>query len=63
MGLFVLPMLLSGLLLGGLEPVVAVAVFVLLMLGCMAASMLTLVMTLWLADGRAFNKQGRLTIE
>ena len=33
------------------------------MLGCMAASMLTLVMTLWLADGRAFNKQGRLTIE
>ena len=63
MGLFVLPMLLSGLLLGGLHPVEAVAVFVLLMLACLAASMLTLVLTVWLADRHAFNRQGRLTID
>lgn len=63
MGLFVLPMLLSGLLLGGLPPVAAVAVFVLLMLACLGSSMLTLLLTVWLADRQAFNRQGRLTID
>jgi putative ABC transport system permease protein len=62
MGLFVLPMLLSGLLLGGMEPLRAVCTFVVLMLGCMAASVLSLGLTLWLSDRRAFNRQGQLLI-
>ena len=62
MGLFVVPMLLSGLLLGGMEPLQAVCTFVVLMLACMAASVLTLGLTLWLADRKAFNQRGQLMI-
>ena len=61
MGLFVLPMLLSGLLLGGMPPVVAVSLFVVLAIACLAASLLSLVLILWLADRRAFNRQGQLS--
>lgn len=63
MGLFVLPMLLSGLLLGGMKPVMAVAVMVLLVVAAMAASMLSLVLTLWLCDRRAFDKSGKIIVE
>ena len=63
MGLFVLPMLLSGLLLGGMKPVMAVAVMVLLVVAAIAASMLSLVLTLWLCDRRAFDKSGKIIIE
>lgn len=62
MGLFVVPMLLSGLLLGGMEPLQAVCTFVVLMLACMAASVLMLGLTLWLADRKAFNQRGQLMI-
>jgi putative ABC transport system permease protein len=50
LGLCVLPMLLSGLLLGGMEPLQAVCTFVVLMLGCIAASVLSLVLILWLVN-------------
>ena len=63
MGLFVMPMLLSGLLMGGLPPVEAVVAFVALMLAAVTASVLSLVLTLWLSDRRAFNRQGRLIEE
>jgi len=60
MGLFVMPMLLSGLLLGGVGPLEAVGVFVLLTVASLAVSLLSVVMILWLADRRAFNRQGQL---
>ena len=60
MGLFVLPMLLSGLLLGGLSPVAAIFTFVVLVLAGLATSVLSLFLTLWLADCRAFTPQGVL---
>lgn len=61
MGLFVLPMLLSGLLLGGMPPVVAVSLYVVVVIACLAASLLSLVLILWLTDRRAFNRQGQLS--
>ena len=60
MGLFVLPMCLSGLLLGGLPPVAAVFTFIVLTFASLAASFLSLLLTLWLADRKAFNQQGQL---
>ena len=63
MGLFVMPMLLSGLLLGGLAPIEAVVVFVVLVLSAVTASVLSLLLTLWLSDRKSFNRQGRLVIE
>ena len=60
MGLFVVPMLLSGLLVGGLKPVEAVFVFVVLVLAGVAVSVLSLLLTLLLADRRAFTPQGQL---
>lgn len=60
MGLFVLPMLLSGLLLGSLSPIAAVFTFVVLVFAGLATSVLSLFLTLWLADRRAFTPQGVL---
>ena len=60
MGLFVLPMLLSGLLLGGLKPVEAVFVFVVLVFASLLASVASLFLTIWIADRRAFTHEGRL---
>lgn len=60
MGLFVLPMLLSGLLLGGLKPVEAVFVFVVLVFASLLASAASLFLTIWLSDRRAFTHEGRL---
>ena len=57
MGLFIMPMLLSGLLIGGLSPVQAVFTFVALVLGSLAVSVLSLFLTLWLADGKAFRRK------
>lgn len=60
MGLFALPMLLAGLLMGGLSPVQATLLFVLLTVAAMAASTLALVVTLWVADKQMFDKRGEL---
>ena len=63
MGLFVMPMLLSGLLIGGMKPVEAVLAFVAIMFAAVTASVLSLLLTLWLSDRKSFNRQGRLTID
>jgi putative ABC transport system permease protein len=60
MGLFVMPMLLSGLLLGGVSPVSSVFVFVAMILASCMVSVLSLILTLWLSDRRAFTRQGPL---
>lgn len=60
MGLLALPMLLAGLLLGGLQPVMAVLVFAVLAVACIAASMLFLLLTVWQADRRVFDRRGQL---
>ena len=60
MGLFVMPMLLSGLLLGGLSPIIAVFMLVVLTFSSLAASILSLFLILWFADRRAFTRQGQL---
>lgn len=60
MGLFALPMLLAGLLMGGMTPVQATLLFVLLVVASIAASTLALVVTLWVADKRVFDKRGEL---
>ena len=56
-GLFVMPMLLSGLLLGGQSPAEAVVAFVFLMLASLAVSVLSLFLMLWLADLREHGGQ------
>ena len=60
MGLFALPMLLAGLLLGGVSPVEATILFVLLVVAGITASTLALVVTLLVADKRVFDKRGEL---
>ena len=60
MGLFVMPLLLSGLLLGGFKPVEAVFVFVVMVFASITASVLSLLITLLVADRRAFTAEGRL---
>ena len=60
MGLFVVPMLLSGLLLGGMDPVTAVCMFVVVVIAGLTVSMLSVVLILLLADRKAFNRQGQL---
>ena len=55
-----MPMLLSGMLLGGMNALEAVSVFVVLMLACIATALLSLTLTLVLADRRSFNRQGQL---
>ena len=60
MGLFAMPMLLAGLLMGGMAPVQATLLFVLMVVAGIAASTLSLVVALWVADKRVFNKRGEL---
>lgn len=49
MGLFTMPLLLVGILLGGLTPLVSFVLTILLIVGCLACSVLSLGVTLWLA--------------
>ena len=48
MGLFTMPLLLVGILLGGLTPLVSFVLTLLLVIGCLASSVLSLFVTLWL---------------
>lgn len=59
-GLPVLPMLLSGLLMGGLSPLQATGLFLVLTAAGLAASVGTLLLTVWLADRNMFDKRGAL---
>ena len=62
MGLFTLPLLLCGLLLAGMEPLTACVLMLALTSACVAASVLTLIVSLWLCDSRLFDKFGKLTL-
>lgn len=59
MGLFVMPMLLSGLLLGGMGAIDSIAIFAVLVVASIATSLLSLALTLLLGDRRSFNRQGQ----
>lgn len=60
MSIFILPSLLAGMLMGTMLPVDAVVLFVLLLIGAMTASVVSLLVTLWVADRFVFNKRGEL---
>ena len=49
-GLFTMPLLLCGVLLGGLPPLEAFLLTVLLIVGCLASQTVSLIVTLWLCD-------------
>ena len=60
--LFSIPMALGGMLLGGLAPLEAFVVMVSMTAGCVAASVIALLVSLWLCDGKLFDKLGKLTL-
>lgn len=60
MGLFGLPMLLSGMLVGGFQPVEAVFLFVSFVVASVCASIVSLLLTLFVADRFTFDKRGEL---
>lgn len=55
-----MPLLLAGILLGGLSPLNAFVLMLLMTVGCIAASVLSLAITLFLADRSLFDKFGKL---
>ncbi|MCR4957458.1 MAG: ABC transporter permease [Prevotella sp.] len=55
-----LPVLLSGLLMGGIQPVEAVFIYAVFVAASITASMLFLLITIWIADRRAFDRHGQL---
>ena len=55
-----MPLLLGGIFLGGMSPVNAFVLMLLMTVGCVAASVLSLAITLFLADRSLFDKFGKL---
>lgn len=62
MGLFTMPLLLCGMLLAGMETLSAFVVMLSLTSACVAASVLSLIVSLWLSDGKLFDQFGKLTL-
>lgn len=60
MGLFAMPLLLCGILLGGHNPLEAFVLTLMLVAGCLAASVVSLAVAIWLADRQLFDKFGKL---
>lgn len=60
MGLYAMPLLLCGIFIAGIAPINAFVVTLLLVFGCLAASVIALAITLWLADRQLFDKFGKL---
>ena len=60
MCILAIPMLLSGMLLGGLGPAEAALLLVALTLGGVAAQTIALLVTIWVADRRVFDRSGTL---
>ena len=60
MGLFTMPLLLCGILLGGVTPINAFVLTLLLVVGCLASSLIALAVILWLSDRQLFDKFGKL---
>ena len=62
MGLFTMPLLLCGLLLSGMETLSAFVVMLALTSACVAASVLSLIVSLWFCDDKLFDQFGKLTL-
>lgn len=60
LGLTSMPLLLCGIFLGGMSPINAFALMLHMTVGCVAASVLSLGITLFLADSSLFDKFGKL---
>lgn len=60
MAFYSMPLLLCGILLGGAAPINAFVVTLLLVVGAVAASVLSLAVSLWLADRQLFDSYGKL---
>ena len=60
MALYTMPLLLCGFLIAGVQPINAFVVMVILVVGCVAASAISLVTALWFADGKLFDSFGKL---
>ena len=61
-GLWTIPLLLGGLLMAGMAPLDAFVVMVVLTAGCVAASVIALLVSLWLCDRRLFDPFGKMTL-
>lgn len=62
MGIAAMPLLLVGILLGGIDPMEAFMLVVVLTIGCVAASILALGIAIWLVDRRIFDSLGKMTL-
>ena len=60
MGVYAMPLLLCGIFIAGVAPINAFVVTLQLIFGCLAASVIALAVTLWLADRQLFDKFGKL---
>ena len=60
MGVYAMPLLLCGIFIAGVAPINAFVVMLQLIFGCLAASVIALAITLWLADRQLFDKYGKL---
>lgn len=60
MGVYAMPLVLCGIFIGGVTPINAFIVTLMLIAGCLAASVIALAVTLWLADRQLFDKYGKL---
>ena len=62
LGLTSMPLLLCGIFLGGIAPINAFILMLHMVIGCIAASVLSLAITLFLADKSLFDKFGKLML-
>ncbi len=62
MALFTMPLLLVGLLLSGIAPQIALSTTLVLTVGCVATSVVALILGIWLSDRRLFDSFGKLTL-
>ena len=58
--LYSMPLLLSGFFIAGVQPMNAFVVMVMLVVGCVSASVVSLVTALWFADRKLFDSFGKL---
>ena len=58
--LIAMPMLMAGMLMGGMAPLQAAAVFVIMTVMAVFTALLALLLTIWMADKRTFNRRGEM---
>ena len=62
LGLFTMPLMLGGILLGGVAPVNAFFIMLCMTVGCVSASVLSLAITIFIADRILFDKLGKFLL-